>query len=453
MADQTATAAIPAKKQLIGVLPGPDGKIKCSRCKKLMGKINFYTYRDGSQCQMCKPCLTSRIDNFDPSTFVWILQKMDVPYIPSEWNSMRDKAFAKNPKKMNGMSVIGKYLAKMKLKQWNSYRFADSERLLAQMKEKEQAFKEAEAAEKEEYEADLKNQLDQGKISLAEYQTLVSTETQHKQYIENNWGDAITGQQYDGPQRGGNSFNGQIANPFQQQNFIPEDELIDLGADLTKDDKVFLALKWGRYYTPHQWVTLQQLYTEFMKSFDIQGAARIDTLKMICKTSLKMNQAIDQGDIESYQKLSRVYDAMMKSAKFTEAQNKDGSVHGIDSAAAIVDFVEAHSGAIPKYDCTEPQDIVDKIIKDLKDYTKSLIYEDKSLAQEIEKYLQQKKITEQMRKDKKQAEKQGLDYVPIEDKDIVQHVEKQREMKEHDKQLQLQQRADVQTQRKKVKNK
>jgi len=34
-----------------------------------------------------------------------------------------------------------------------------------------------------------------------------------------------------------------------------------------------------------------------MDSFDIQGAARIDTLKMICKTSLKMNEAIDCGDI------------------------------------------------------------------------------------------------------------------------------------------------------------
>jgi hypothetical protein len=60
-----------------------------------------------------------------------------------------------------------------------------------------------------------------------------------------------------------------------------------------------------------------------MSSFDIQGAARIDTLKKICKTSLKMDQAIDSGDIDSYQKLSRVYDTMMKSAKFTEAQNKD----------------------------------------------------------------------------------------------------------------------------------
>jgi hypothetical protein len=91
----------------------------------------------------------------------------------------------------------------------------------------------------------------------------------------------------------------------------------DPGEDLDEQDKIFLALKWGRLYRPAQWVALEKMYKEFTDSFDIQGAARIDTLKMICKTSLKMNEAIDIGDIDSYQKLSRVYDSMMKAAKFT----------------------------------------------------------------------------------------------------------------------------------------
>jgi len=55
---------------------------------------------------------------------------MDVPYIPEEWNILRDKAFAKDPYKMNGMSVIGKYLAKMKLKQWKDSSYADTEKIL-----------------------------------------------------------------------------------------------------------------------------------------------------------------------------------------------------------------------------------------------------------------------------------------------------------------------------------
>lgn len=35
-----------------------------------------------------------------------------------------------------------------------------------------------------------------------------------------------------------------------------------------------------------------------------------------------MNQCIDQGDLEGYQKLARVSDTLRKSAKFTAAQNK-----------------------------------------------------------------------------------------------------------------------------------
>jgi hypothetical protein len=92
-----------------------------------MEEGQFYTYKNGEKTELCKKCLTMHIDNFDPSTYLWLLEKMDVPYVPSEWNTLRDAAFAKNPKKMNGMSVFGKYLSKMRLKQWKDYGWSDSE--------------------------------------------------------------------------------------------------------------------------------------------------------------------------------------------------------------------------------------------------------------------------------------------------------------------------------------
>ena len=413
-----------------------NGKCICSRCGKKLGAINFYTYKDGSKCQICKQCLTAHIDNFDPETFEWILEKMDVPYIPTEWNVLRDKAFAKDPYKMNGMSVIGKYLAKMKLKQWNQYGYKDTQKIQEEMQKEKEKRQQQEKNEKARYQAELKVKLSEGKISTAEYQTLVSTETQNKELPR--WGDNITGehsgqmyQVYGQPQSYAEAFS-QAKNPFQEQNFMSENDIIDPGANLNDEDKMYLAVKWGRLYRPSQWIALEQLYNEFMNSFDIQGAARIDTLKMICKTSLKMNEAIDCGDIDSYQKLSRVYDSMMKSAKFTEAQNKDKNGVNIDSASAIVDFVESHTGEIPRYQCSQPQDIVDQIIMDLKSYNKSLIYEDKSLAQEIEKYLQDKRISEDMKKDKKEAREKGLDIVELTDEDHVNHKEYLENMKKHD---------------------
>ena len=56
-----------------------------------------------------------------------------------------------------------------------------------------------------------------------------------------------------------------------------------------------------------------------MASYDVQGAGHIDTLKLVCKTSLKANQLLDIGDIDGAQKMIKMYESMMKSGKFTAA--------------------------------------------------------------------------------------------------------------------------------------
>nr|DAN98155.1 MAG TPA: hypothetical protein [Caudoviricetes sp.] len=37
--------------------------------------------------------------------------------------------YGKDPKKVTGLTIIGRYLSKMKLKQWNKYTWADTETL------------------------------------------------------------------------------------------------------------------------------------------------------------------------------------------------------------------------------------------------------------------------------------------------------------------------------------
>lgn len=405
-------------------------KISCIRCNKKMMPSSFYQYRDGRICQLCKSCLTARIDNFDPSTYVWILEKLDFPYVPSQWNALRDRAFNRDPYKMTGMSVIGKYLGKMRLRQFNGKGYKDSKELCEELEERDQKKKTIKQSQKEMYEAELKVKLQHGEITLAQYKTLVGTDTLNKQ-LPSLKKDKITGLPTN---KNINSYEQalkQIANPYRQEQFMPELALLDLGEELTKDDKIYLALKWGRLYKPAQWLSLEKLYKQFERSFDIEGAARIDTLKMICKTSLKMNEAIDMGDIETYQKLSRVYDSLMKSGKFTEAQNKQSKQNFLNSISALVDYVQTNKGVIPKYKCRQPQDVVDKIILDLKDYNKSLIYEDKALAQEIEKYLKDRRISEEMRQTKNGGQL-NLEKFELTDQDFVDFNEAIEQMREHD---------------------
>ena len=396
-------------------------QIYCQKCRKTMLDTNFYTYKNGEKCELCKACLTLHINNFEPDTFLWLLEKFDVPYIEAEWNVLRDRAYAKDPHKMNGMSVFGKYLSKMKLKQWKGYTWADTERLKAEAEEKAKLYGMAEDKAKQQLE-EMKQAYENGEISEAQLKTYEEIHAPEPSYAGTGSGSGEYGTDPSGFQY-----------PMNSQ--FEEVQLVDVGADLTDEDKVYLAMKWGRLYRADEWVALEQLYNEFMNSFDIQGAARLDTLKMICKTSLKMNQAIDCGDTDTYQKLSRVYDAMMKSAKFTEAQNKEGKGDFVDSVGEMVAYCEKNGGQIPRYEIEVPYDVVDKIIDDLKLYNKTLIYEDKALAEEIERYLKNKENAENMRRDREEAKSKGLDEVELSEEDYMEFQSAIEEDKAHDASL------------------
>lgn len=379
----------------------------CTKCGRMRDEDReFYSYKDRTKTDMCRDCLTMHMNIFEPDTFLWVLEKLDVPYVPAEWNILRDRDFNKNP---NGKAsaTLGKYLSKMKLKQWIKYGWADSESLKAQYEEKVKI----EEAEREQYEKDLKIQLDQGKITSAQYKSLVSTETLNKEHTAE-------------------VFNKAAEN--QSSPYMKESELEDFSSQLTDEDKIFLAMKWGRLYKPNEWLALEKTYNEMTESFDIQDADTINTLILICKTNLKMNQFLDSGDIEGFQKVSKVSESLRKTAKFTAAQNKEQSNDYLDSIGDLVAYCEKNGGAIPRYEIDTPMDIVDKVIADLKNYTKELVYDDKSLAKQIEDYLKKVEIARQQKEDRKKAEEKGLDYVEIDDKDYEEYYNSLEENKKLD---------------------
>ena len=305
----------------------------------------------------------------------------------------------------------------MKLKQWNKYGWADTERLQEEAKLKGQQQNQID----EETKRNIKESYERGEISEAQYKTYITSAPEPTP-------QGVTVDPY-------GRVNSSSMNNGYGMNFgvAMAQEMIDVGADLTDEDRTYLALKWGNTYTPADWISLEQLYTEFTESFDIQGAARMDTLKMICKTSLKMNQAIDCGDIDSYQKLSRVYDALMKSAKFTEAQRKEEKTGEFDSIGQIVQFAESKKGggkiARPKIEYA--QDVIDETIDKLKKYYVDLIKNDTSLGQEIENYIRKRQQAEEQRRDREEAKALGLEEVQLSDEDYInyyENIEEQRKL-------------------------
>ena len=149
-----------------------------------------------------------------------------------------------------------------------------------------------------------------------------------------------------------------------------------------------LRLKWGRGYSWEERVRMEQLYNDMMSSYDIQGAGHKDTLIMVCKASLKANQLIDAGDIDGFQKMQKAYDSLMKSGKFTAAQNKGESGEFVDSIGELVALCE-REGFIPRYYTDGPQDKVDRTLQDLQQYTNTLVTEEMNLGNMIEASLRE----------------------------------------------------------------
>lgn len=325
------------------------GQHFCKKCGKTMNDSEFYTsknvekYPPDGKMDICKKCLTMHVDNWDPETYKWILQEIDVPYIKEEWDVLLEK-YGKDPKKVTGLTIIGRYLSKMKLKQWSQYSWADTESL-----EEEQRMRKI-------------NQMKAQGMTGEEIETELATDrTPPKPKILTEPQEAVGTPEY----------------------YDPSEADDDFSDELTEEDKVMLRLKWGRGYRPEEWVRLEQLYNDMMASYDIQGAGMKDTLIMICKTSLKSNQLLDCGDVDGAQKMIKMYDSLMKSAKLTAAQNKAESGEFIDSIGELATICE-REGFIPRYYTDGPMDKVDKVLQDLQHYTYSLVTEEMNLGNMID---------------------------------------------------------------------
>jgi len=420
-----------------------NGKCTCSKCHKNMAaNKSFFTYRDGSKSKMCKSCITMHVDVHEPDSYLWLLEEFDVPYVPSEWRALLEASYKKDPSNPNDLAVLGKYLSKMKLRQFKDYHWADSQMLqereaanLAAAGIVEVGTEEERKAYESQIEA-LKEQLDSGQITKAQYETMLPAEVLTKQMIEEKAAEEAA-------KRATPTSTEQIyqvsGNMFDENEFLKDVELPDLTSELTEEDKIYLIMKWGVNYKATELIELERNYNEMMASFDIQDADTINTLKLICKTNLKLNQAIDIGDMDGYQKLSRVYETLRKSAKFTAAQNKADKDEYVDSIGELVAMCEREEGFIPRF-CTDiPQDKVDYTLQDMNKYLYKLVTNDLGFGQQIETYIKKIELEKEAEKERElqdQAEEDQSDnQFEIEDEDIKEYYEALEEQAKEDSKI------------------
>lgn len=359
----------------------------CCKCNRVLGVSNFYRARNGDYSDLCKKCETMFIEIDRPEeTVVHIFRKLDYPYIPSEWEGII-RNLSSSGKKFSKSTVFGRYISRMCMVQYIHATFKDS----IALEEKALTSKSANslANDQEALEAAYKA----GDICEAEYLTY-KRETLKGGFDKTNYIDK------DGV------IEAETANDNGEVRIVCESLKIDGAEDLDEEDIRYLKMKWGSSYTNSEWIWLEQKYTDFASSFEIEGAARVDTLIFICKTSLKMHLAMDAGDLDDYTKLSKTYDSLMKSAKFTEQQKDVEEKIIFTSVGKLVYLAEKEGGKIEKYKCDKDLDSADRVLSYLKNYLRELIEGDSSLNSLIENYIRRRERLENEAKGEKTREDQ-----------------------------------------------
>src|SRR5437763_15542154 len=143
------------------------------------------------------------------------------------------------------------------------------------------------------------------------------------------------------------------------------------------------------------------------KDYEIETESHVDYLKKICRVSVSMDEALSEGDIDGYKKLSDVYDKLNHSAKFTAVQRSASDRSGgMNTFSEFFEYIEKE-GFIAKFHADEPQDIVDSTLDSLKRFTKQLVLGDSNLARLVEESIQ--KIQKQEAEDSLEPNDEDID--------------------------------------------
>ncbi len=314
-----------------------DIKSFCEMCQRTMDAKHFYKDAEKNPLKVCKQCLCLGIDVNKPETAFPTLKTINIPYIPSEWLVLVNRYCGDGTTAVNPQTVLGRYVAKMKLSQYANYTWADTDEFVAKHRE---LLEKEEKKKQEENKKYVEALVEQGRTKEEAVEILKEVEQPTKDF--------------------------------------------DFGSMLSKEEKMSMTIKWGKTYDEDEWIKMERLYQGMEESFDISTAAHRDYLVKICKTSLKIDKAMDVDDIDGATKLSKTYDTLMKSAKFTAAQTKEK-----DEGLAICEMfaiAEKEKGIIEKYTkhFETPLDIVDITIRDMQGYLENLVKKELNLGAQIE---------------------------------------------------------------------
>lgn len=385
-------------------------RVHCDICGKDRLVRYFWKRRDGTYPNICSHCMIQGVDVKKPETFLPILKELDRPFVETLWVEMVKKAYQKDPEGFTAQRALGTYLKSMALHKYHTYGFADSKKFADEAKKKQdEERRKKEARERNKLIADEANQRIEESVKRALEEPVPIKEevefddVKQKKIAKSRLSEEKKKSLYNKtiqmkkPQESNND-NSVAQRPVSNASLMPhgiidpssmainEQEILD---NLSKREIQEMAIKWGENYAPSEWIKMEQMYQRYAQEFEL-NVDRDEALRNLCKTTIKLNQAIDAGDAATASKFATISDQLRKSGAFTEAQKKEEKKDYISSIGQLVSEVERIGGIIPRFDYKYEveQDKVDLTLKDNQAYLLNLVKNEMGLGDLIESYIQ-----------------------------------------------------------------
>lgn len=153
----------------------------------------------------------------------------------------------------------------------------------------------------------------------------------------------------------------------------------DLNKKVKVEDKVKfnitpdMLIRWGSGYSESDLFQLESFYKAMHDANDITTPQHIESLKLICKLNIEQNKALNEGRVNDFKNLNMQYNKVSETSGLRPIDKKSGGESaGVRTFSQIWEEIE-RDGFIEPYYYEEKQDIIDKTIMYMGNYTRKLM--------------------------------------------------------------------------------
>lgn len=134
-----------------------------------------------------------------------------------------------------------------------------------------------------------------------------------------------------------------------------------------------MVAMWGNGYNESDIFQLQQFFNDMKDANSISTPQHKEQLKLLCKVNLEQNKALEEKRFGEFKTLNQQYNNILRDSGFRPIDKQSGGEStGIRTFSQIWEEIEK-DGFIEPYPYEEKQDIIDKTIMYVGNYTRKLL--------------------------------------------------------------------------------